>query len=315
MAARTLTITVNPAVDVNTHIDALVPGKKLRCAPPTADPGGGGINVARIIHKLGGAYCALATFGGETGARLRKLCQRENLEVAWHEIAGSTREDLQVFEECSGHLFRFMMPGPHMPEAEQESFLARVAAMSPGFDYLVSSGSLGPGLAPEFQVRLAGIARQAGARFVLDSSGDGLKAAVGAGLHIIKPNMTEAAALAGRDVERNETHQQALLDDLLAQGIEIVFLTLGPEGVLAGDQAGQRIRLRPPRVKVRSAVGAGDSFLGGALHMLASGGSLEDAARIGIAASAATVRTDGTLLAERAEILELYEQLKQAKTQ
>jgi 6-phosphofructokinase 2 len=65
-----LTVTLNPALDLETRTAALVPGHKLRCAPPRVDPGGGGINVARAIHVLGGEARAAVAVGGPVGAGL-----------------------------------------------------------------------------------------------------------------------------------------------------------------------------------------------------------------------------------------------------
>ena len=64
-----LTITLNPALDVATSVDAVVPGPKLRCAEPRYDPGGGGVNVSRALQRLEGSSHAFVAFGGETGLK------------------------------------------------------------------------------------------------------------------------------------------------------------------------------------------------------------------------------------------------------
>ena len=63
-----LTVTLNPALDLETSVDKVVPGEKLLCAEPSCDPGGGGINVARAVIQLGGAATALIAAGGIPGA-------------------------------------------------------------------------------------------------------------------------------------------------------------------------------------------------------------------------------------------------------
>ena len=107
-----LTITLNPAVDLETRTPELVPGDKLRCTPPRVDPGGGGINVARAIHVLGGQARAAVAVGGPVGTGLV-----ERLRAAGHDVAplpspGETRQNLSVIEEDTGAQYRFIFPGP-----------------------------------------------------------------------------------------------------------------------------------------------------------------------------------------------------------
>src|SRR4051812_17162895 len=62
-----LTITFNPCIDKSTSISALAPEKKLSCSAPVFEPGGGGINVARAVKKLGGEATAIYPAGGYSG--------------------------------------------------------------------------------------------------------------------------------------------------------------------------------------------------------------------------------------------------------
>jgi len=306
---KVLTVTINPAVDISTELEALRPGKKLRCEEPRFDPGGGGINIARTIKTLGGDACAFVVAGGSSGAMLRELCEAEGLDTVWFDIEGKTRELLKVFERDSGDLYRFVLPGPPIGEREQEEIADRIAELSGDFEYVVVSGSLAPNMPDDFHARLAERVRSAGARFVVDTSGAALERAVEAGLHMIKPDMHEAAELAGRDITDAEHHQEALLQQLLDQGTEIAIVTLGAKGALAGDRSGKRVRMVPPHVEERSAVGAGDAFLGAALYALSEGQTLEDAVRLAVAAAAATVQTKGTQITSRDDILALRERV------
>jgi 6-phosphofructokinase 2 len=60
--------------------------------------------------------------------------------------------------------------------------------------------------------------------------------------------------------------------------------------------------VRSPTVRIRSAVGAGDSMVGGIVAALATGRPLREAIRYGVAAGAAAVMTDGTQLCRRADV-------------
>jgi 6-phosphofructokinase 2 len=92
-----ITLTPNPAIDVSTSIDRLTPFTKMRCAAPKHDPGGGGINVARVVKRLGGQVAAIYPAGGATGDLLRRLMDRERLSSIAVPAAKETREDFTVF--------------------------------------------------------------------------------------------------------------------------------------------------------------------------------------------------------------------------
>ena len=74
-----LTITLNPALDMSTSVDAVRPEDKLRCSAPVLDPGGGGTNVARAIRRLGGDATAFVALAGFRGQQLAALLEAEGV--------------------------------------------------------------------------------------------------------------------------------------------------------------------------------------------------------------------------------------------
>jgi 6-phosphofructokinase 2 len=149
------TLTVNPTIDVNTQVEQVMPDKKLRCERPRREPGGGGLNVSRAIHRLGGSSKALFMSGGPTGEMLDQLIKGEGIDHQSVPVEGWTRENLIVFEESSEQQFRFGMPGPEIAEDEWERCLEEVAGADSVPDYVVASGSLAPGVPDDFYGRLA----------------------------------------------------------------------------------------------------------------------------------------------------------------
>ena len=121
-----VTLTINPAVDASTSVKKLAPFTKMRCAPARRDPGGGGINVARVLGRLGIAASAIYTAGGATGQLLGALVAREGVQGLMVPVQNETREDLTVFDETTREQFRFVFPGAPLGEI-------RVAGM-PGID-------------------------------------------------------------------------------------------------------------------------------------------------------------------------------------
>jgi 6-phosphofructokinase 2 len=303
-----VTLTLNPAIDIETDVEQVVPLHKLRCGEPRMDPGGGGINVARVIHELGGTAAAIYTKGGSLGNLLRDLLAREGIAEHPVEIVQQTRESFTVNETSSGQQFRFVLPGPALQDSEWRQCLARVAALDPFPDYLVASGSLPQRVPTDFYARLARLLRGQGACLVLDTSGDALGEALTAGVHLIKPNLRELRSLSGQPIE-SEAEEEAVCRELVERGsAEIVALTLGDRGALLTAKGVLR-RAATPKVAVRSPIGAGDSFLGGMTLALARRQSQEEAFLYGMAAGTAAVMTPGTELCRREDVEELFGQI------
>lgn len=295
---RVLTLTMNPAIDVATSVDAVVDERKLRCQPPRQDPGGGGVNVARVIHRLGGDTDALLLCGGPTGETLVELLRAEGIDCRPVAIRGATRMNVSVYEESTHHRYRFVMPGPELEEGEWRRALAELETLAEGAGYVVASGSLPPGVPEDFYARVAEVAKRRGARLVLDTSGVPLRAALGSGVFLVKPNRAEAEALAGRPLA-DAAALEAFAGELVGRGAaETVVISLSQDGALAVARDA-RVRVPAPAVKPISTVGAGDSFVAGVTLGLARDLSLLDACRLGAAAAAATLISSGTELARR----------------
>src|SRR4051812_24113555 len=199
-----VTFTPNPAIDASAAVDRVLAERKLRCGPPRFDPGGGGINVARVVHRLGGDATALFLSGGPTGDRLRQLLERDGVGNRTVECEQWTRENVTIVEESSGRQFRFVMPGPAVTAGEWEEVLALLRHWEPTPQFVVASGSLPPGVPADGFAQVARVIKERGSRLVLDTSGPALVRGVKAGVYLVKPNLRELAALAGAKVAHEE---------------------------------------------------------------------------------------------------------------
>jgi sugar/nucleoside kinase (ribokinase family) len=120
-----VTVTMNPALDITTDTEAVVPTDKVRCGQARYDPGGGGINVARIAHLLGASVSAVFPAGGPTGDLVTDLVTASGVPVRRITIADSTRESVTVNERSTGRQYRFVLPGPNLTADEQTECLAQ----------------------------------------------------------------------------------------------------------------------------------------------------------------------------------------------
>lgn len=305
---RILTLTLNPALDVSTAIDRVEPVHKMRCGEPAQHPGGGGINVARVLHRLGADVTAIYPAGGATGAALTRLLQAEGVPAQVVPIAGETRESFSVHEASSGQDWRFVLPGPTLADAElaacRQALLAQVSGA-----WVVTSGGLPPGVSDDTYADLARTVRALGARFVIDANGPALAQALAAGVDVFKPSLRELRQLTGQPLF-DEASQVAAARALIDAGqVGLVAVSLGESGamVVTADGAWRAQALSVP---VASTIGAGDSFVAGLVWGLAQGQAPERAFALALATSAAAVMSAGTALADPTEVARLLPQVR-----
>jgi 6-phosphofructokinase 2 len=305
-----VTLTVNPAVDKISSVSQVVAERKLRCATPRYDPGGGGLNVARAIQILGGQGTAYWTCGGPMGQLLAERLDADGVPHRPIPVEAMTRENLIVFEESNGLQYRFGMPGARLTPDEVELCLRTLRELDPPPDFLVLSGSLPPGAPDDFYAR-APREVPAHCRVILDTSGPSLRQGIEGGVYLIKPNVRELSELAGNEL-LEDAEICELSRGLISLGkVQVVVTSLGSAGaVVVTEQHCQNIRA--PTVKVRSKVGAGDSTVAGIVLGLAQGTDILDAVRLGVAAGSAAVMTEGTELCRQEDVWRLYEAMSSA---
>ena len=306
---QVLCLTMNPSVDLATETQAVVPTHKLRCGDTLHDAGGGGVNVARVLTRLGGHCVSVCPTGGPSGHWLEHRMREEGLDSVFLPIEDETRVSFTVHEHSTGAEFRFVMPGPHLKEAEWQAALHHLETLTPFPDLLVASGSLPPGVPTDFYARLARLCRTKGARMVLDASGPALAAALAEGVYLFKPNLKELTELAGRSLETPEQWQAAVRQLVIDGKAEVVALTLGHLGALLVTREAMW-RAPPLDIPVASAVGAGDSFVGALVWALQQGHPLEQAFSWGIAGGSATLLSVGTALCKPQDVRRLQPQVQ-----
>lgn len=295
------TLTMNPALDLSTSVDKLVPAHKLRCAPPRTEAGGGGINVARAVVQLGGSAVALFPSGGPAGKQIEALLEKAKVPFRTAPIAGMTRESFSVEDDSDGCQYRFVLPGPELGEAEQDGVIELIRSLDPRPRYLIASGSLPPGVEPRFYHQVGTLCRALGIGFMLDTSGPALAACGDLGALLLKPSIHELEAAAGRTLPTDADRTEAARALIGCGCTTAVLVSLGGEGALlvTGEDS---VRYPAIKVEVQSTVGAGDSMLAAVALGLVNGKVLPEAVRYGIAAGAAALLAPGTGLAHREDV-------------
>lgn len=306
--SRIVTFTANPAVDISTAVAKIVPFSKLRCAPARKDPGGGGVNVARVIHRLGGDARALYPAGGTTGRELRRLLDEEGVRSTEIEVGAGTRENITVVEEESHAQYRFIFPGGSLTKDEECRCLDVLAGLDPRPDWVVASGSLPTGASDDLYRRLGETAKRLGAAMVVDSFGAALSQALAVGPALIKPNLREFKELTGVEADTDAALVAAARRLIDEDRVVRVALTLGERGAFLVSRSGA-LRAEALAVEAVSVSGAGDSFLAAMLWALADGASDEEALRYGVAGGSAAVLQPGTDLCRADDVKTLVGQV------
>jgi len=304
-----VTLTLNPALDLSTSVNRMIPDYKLRCKEPRRDPGGGGVNVARVISRLGGDVTAVYPAGGPAGAMLRRLLQNEG--VASHAVLTrqDTRENFHVFEEETKLQYRFTLPGPALSRSAWRRCHSAIIRELHTSKYIVCSGSLPRGAPEDAYARLARQGKQVGAQLVIDGSGPSLRAALKEGVYLAKPSLSELRQLTGQKLDTEVSWIKVCRQLVAANAAHIIALTLGSRGALLVTRE-ITLRAAAVQIPVVTTIGAGDSFLAALVWSLMQRRPIAEALRIAVAAGAGALLEPGTRLCMRKDIERLTPQVR-----
>jgi 6-phosphofructokinase 2 len=303
-----VTLTLNPALDLTTSVDRVQPVHKLRCNEVSIDAGGGGVNVARVLQRMGSDHLAVYFAGGLTGREHEKLLRQHHVNVCVVPIEGETRESFSVHENQSTNDFRFVLPGPVVSAAELMQLVETLKTHWPS-RYLVVSGGVAPGVAPAFYAELADLCHERSTLLVLDSNGEALKQGLSRGVFLVKPSWRELEELTG---EKLPTQRAVLLaaQNLIREGhAALVAVSMGDQGgmLVQSDRAWHAPALS---VVAQTTVGAGDSFLALMIWALNEGKPASQAFAYAMAGGACALLRPGTSLCDPADVQQWVTQVK-----
>ena len=299
-----VTITLNPCIDKSFAVARVIPERKLIGSNVREYPGGGGLNVARVVHRLGMAARAYWSCGGDIGRRLSRLIEVEGISQEPVPVQEEIRENYIITDESTAEQYRFGMPGPTLAEADRERWLRQIRELPASTSFVVVSGSMPGGTSLDwFEEALRAVPE--GPRLIVDTKRDALRRALQVGVDLIKPNVHELEEFAGRSISDDASLEQACREIIERDAAEVVVVSLGRGGALLVT-ADMTERFSAPSVRLVSKVGAGDSMVGGLVSGLAQDRSLVEAVRLGVAAGTAAVMTEGTELCRKEDVGRLY---------
>jgi 1-phosphofructokinase family hexose kinase len=300
------TVTLNPALDRELTVPALVFDEVLRTTESRVDCGGKGFNVSRMLSALGAPSIALGFAGGHIGEMLRDGLTALGIETDFVWVAGETRTNISIVAAGHDQHIKVNEPGPTITADEQAALRTQVRERARRGDWWVLAGSLPPGVAPTFYADLIRDIQATGARVLLDTSGAALRHGCAVQPFLAKPNAAEAGELIGLPVM---SIKQAVAVAEALPGIPNLVISMGASGALL-VQAGRGWFATPPAIQQRNPIGAGDSLVAGLVWGLSQGYPPAETLRWGVACGAATAAHAGTAVGTYAEVAEIARQIE-----
>ncbi|MCF2669710.1 1-phosphofructokinase [Butyricicoccus pullicaecorum] len=301
------TVTLNPALDKTVEIPGMALDTVNRITAMRTDPGGKGINVSKVIAKLGGTSVALALLGGGTGRAIADALEEMGLRCELQFVEGETRTNLKVVDPVNHTNTDLNEPGISVTPAVLDGLLDRLIGLLQPGDLVVLSGSLPKGAPGDTYYTWVARCKEAGAKVFLDADGTLLAEGLRAAPDLVKPNQDELSRLVGHPLETVEALAGAA-GALLADGVQKVVVSMGGKGALYVTRD-TVLYAEGLKVPVGSTVGAGDSVVAALAVAETQGLSLEDTVRLSTATGAANVMCSGSQAAERSVIEELMPQV------
>jgi 1-phosphofructokinase len=278
-----VTLTLNPSLDRTIEVDRLVRGTMTRATSARLDPGGKGVNVSRALLANRVPSVAVVTVGGADGDQLVRLLEADGIPLRAVGVAGRTRSNVTIAEP-DGVVTKLNEPGEPLSRAELDAVADAVLGETETASWVVTCGSLPPGVPTGIYARLCEFLTSAGVLVAVDASGPALLAALDAKPALIKPNREELAEAVGRPVDSIGAAIEAA-EQLRDRGAGSVLASLGADGAVLVEDEGVTIG-EAPIAEARSTVGAGDALLAG---FLAAGARGSAALAEGLAWGAAAV--------------------------
>lgn len=258
-------ISANPAIDKRVRLSKLVPGRVHRASEVQAAAGGKAAHVAMVLRSLGADPSWIGFAGGPSGQELLAGLRHLKIQVVSVPMKNATRTNLEIIDD-GGTVTEILEPGAPVWIEEVRAFESACDAVFSERGSAVTaifSGSLPPGAAKEFYASLIEKVHSRGGQAFLDTSGEPLKLALGAGPDFVKPNREEAEWLTGKPIQ-DARSAAAAVRQLIAAGAKSAAISLGHEGLVWKALNGDAIYYaRAPKITSFSSVGSGDATVGG----------------------------------------------------
>ncbi|AOH55263.1 1-phosphofructokinase [Peribacillus muralis] len=276
------TVTLNPSIDYLVEVDSFQIGRVNRTSYDAKFPGGKGINVSRVLKRLGNDTTALGFIGGQTGDFVKRFLKQEEIYTDFTEIAGDTRINIKL---KTGVETEINSQGPTISKGNYQQLFNQIEQLENG-DILILSGSIPSSVPADVYAALAETCSANGIKVVVDTSGKELLNVLLHRPFLIKPNHHELGELFGTEI-KTVADAVEYGNKLIDKGAQNVIVSMAGEGAVLCSK-GQCYSANVPKGKVINSVGAGDSMVAGFIGTYEKTGDLLAAFRFSLASGSAT---------------------------
>jgi len=292
------TITLSPSLDRIINVEELIYDDVNKIEEERRRAAGRGIDVSRVIRELGGQSIALGFIGGYDGLELEGRLINEGVTCNFTRINSETRTNNIVYQRKKKLQTLLSTCEPEVDPLEIVLFLNKIKEI-PMYSHVVISGNIPKGINENFYAQMIVTLKEKGARVILDTDGEVLRRGVDASPYLIKPNVHEFGRLVENDVSS--------VDEIINYAkpyqniVEYIVVSMGARGVV-GINGDKYYLATPPKIKVRSSAGAGDSLVAGIVYALSEGRTFEDAITLGVACGTASALNPGNELCKLEDV-------------
>lgn len=277
------TVTLNAAIDKTYEMASFHIHQVNRTKTAFSEPGGKGINVAKVLHALNVPVTASGIVGGFNGKQICMLLDEIGLQHDFVHIQDESRLCLNIIEPA-GEQTEILESGPEVSRTDWEALKEKFLQLITNSETVVLSGSLPMGLPKGAYGELIKMARLK-TRVILDTSGPALEEALAAKPFMIKPNEQEFEDILGRSVS-DEAEMAKILNEWKTYGIPVVVVTLGDRGAMVLAN-GEIYKVTAPTISAVNPVGSGDAFTAGMASGFEKGWPIEETLKLAAATGAA----------------------------
>lgn len=308
-----VTVTLNASIDKRYVVEGFRSGEVNRVKECVYTPGGKGLNVSKVAAVAGADVTATGFVGGFAGGYIEAALKPFGVKADFVHLEAESRSCINIWDTVNQTQTEFLEPGFAVTEKEFQEFAAKFRVLAKEASVVAMSGSVPKGLDTKTYQELVRMAKEAGKKVILDTSGKLLEEGIKAAPTLIKPNIDEIRMLTGKTCD--------CIDDIIASaeeihrnGVEYVAVSLGGEGALLVCGEGV-FRALVPRIETVNTVGCGDSMIAGFALGLSKEMPAETTLRLASAISAAAALREETGFFVKEDMERLYPQIQIAKLQ
>lgn len=280
-----LCVGLTPALQRTLRFDGVQLGEVNRANSVTLSAAGKGVNVAQILKALGRTPLALGFLGGPTGQELASNLTGQDIKSDWVATTAPTRNCHTLIDKATGQTTELVEEMACPSPAEWTELASRLSDLIPTASWIILSGKLPPGAAPDTYATILRIANEQGVKCLVDSQGGPLLETLAHQPFLVKMNAEELGMTLGQPAG-SDAEIENLMQTIHQRGATWVAVTRGAEAAyLFGDDGLHRFQ--PPHIDVVNPIGSGDAVAAGMVHALLEGKSLAESTSTGLACGSA----------------------------